>query len=86
MAKSISNKHQRKAETEAVFLRPLRQRPAANRFDPIEQKVTAIEQRYREQVQETNRHRKKRDKPQDRREARGCDLAATWAIRIGPPS
>src|SRR5690242_9632803 len=47
----------RQPDPEPDFLGPLRQRPAANRLDRVEQKVTAIEQRYREQVQEANRDR-----------------------------
>ena len=58
------HQHQREAETETVFLRPLGQRPAAHCLDEVEQKVSAIEQRYRKQVQQADRHRKQRDKPQ----------------------
>ncbi len=39
------------ANPEPDLLRPLGQRPAADCFDSIEQKVTAIEERDREQVQ-----------------------------------
>ena len=45
----------RQPNPEPNFLRPLGQRPAANRFDSIEQKVTAIEKWDGEQVQQADR-------------------------------
>ena len=44
----------RKANSEPNFLSALGQRPATNRLDTIEQKVTAIEERNRKQVQKAN--------------------------------
>src|SRR3989442_5314750 len=44
----------REPDPEANFLRPFRQRSASNRFNCIEQKVAAIEQRNRQQVNQTD--------------------------------
>ena len=56
-------------------MRALGQRPAANRLDSIEQKVTAIEQRDREQVQQADRDRQHRGQMDKRGEARARHLA-----------
>src|SRR5262249_7127885 len=45
------------ADAETDFLGPLRQGPPPQPLEPVEQKVTAIEQRNREQVQEPDRDR-----------------------------
>src|SRR5215216_6646854 len=65
---------ERKPDAEPVFLRAIRQRTAANGLDRVEHKVTAIEQRYWEQVQENNRDRQHRGKMHQRGEACGRDL------------
>src|SRR5689334_16415450 len=57
-------KHQqeyhRQAETEPVLLRPVGQRPTARGLNGIEQKVSTIEKRDREQVEQADRHRDQR--------------------------
>ena len=65
----------RQPNSEPDFLRALRQWPAANRLDSIEQKVTAIEQRDREQVQQANRNRKHGGEMDQRRKSGGRHLA-----------
>src|SRR5262245_28132779 len=54
----IGHQHQDDGETdaEAEFLGAFRQRPAADGLDSIEQKVSAIEQRNRKQIQQPDRH------------------------------
>jgi hypothetical protein len=68
-----------KADPEADLLAALGQRPAADRLDDVEQKVSAIEQRDGEEIEQADRDR------QD-----GGQMVATCpdtcAIRIGPPS
>src|SRR5215470_7087468 len=62
-------------DPEPHLLRPLRQRTTANRLDDIEQKVTTIEERDGEQVQQANRNREYGCQMYERREADGRDLA-----------
>ena len=45
----------REPDTETDFLGTFGKRLAADSLDPIEQKVTAIEERDRKQVEKTNR-------------------------------
>src|SRR5215472_1518641 len=45
----------RQPDTETDFLGAFGKRPAANRLDRVEQKVTAIEERDRKQVEKTDR-------------------------------
>ena len=47
----------RETDAEAHFLGLFRERPSADALDDIEQKVTAIEQRDREEVQKPDRYR-----------------------------
>ena len=68
------------------LLGAIRERPAAQRLDRVEQKVTAIEQRDREQVQQPDRDRQHRRQVNQRDEAGGRHLPDTCAMRIGPPS
>src|SRR5580704_5341920 len=63
------------ADPKPDLLGAFRQRPAAQGFDQIEQKVTAIEQRYREQVQKPDRDRQHGRQMNERDEARGGHLA-----------
>ena len=70
------HQHHDDRETDAKpnFLGPGGQRPAPGGLDPVEQKVTAIEQRDREQVQKPDRHRQHGRQMQDRHEAQRRDL------------
>src|ERR1700686_2412293 len=49
--------NQREADAKADLLRIIRQRPAAHDLDRVEQKMTAIQQRYRKEVEEADRDR-----------------------------
>src|SRR5215469_10199784 len=51
------HQHDRKTDAEPDFLGALRERPPAQPLEAVEQKVAAIEQRDREQVQQPNRDR-----------------------------
>ena len=85
--KNHQHHNDRQPNPEPDLLGALRKRPAANRLDPIEQKVTAIEQRDREQIQQPDRNRQHRGQMDERDEARPiATWPETWAIRIGPPS
>ena len=55
--KHHQHQHQTEPDPEAHFLGPFRQWASAHGFDRIEQKMTAIEQRNRKQVQQANRDR-----------------------------
>ena len=62
------------ADPEADLLRALGQRPAAQRLDGVEQKVSAIEQRNREEVQEADRDREDGSEMHQGDESDGRDL------------
>src|SRR5262249_19027229 len=64
----------REPYAEAYFLRPLRERSTANGFDCIEQKVTAIEQWDRKQVQKPDRNRQHSRQMHQRGKANRRDL------------
>src|SRR5579859_2431950 len=74
-----SEKHQHyddcKADPESDLLSLLRKRPPSHRFDGIEQKVTTIEKRNREQVEQPDRDGQDRDQPQPRLQADSRNLA-----------
>ena len=76
----------RQADPEPDLLGPFGQRPAADRLDSIEQKVTAIEQRDREQVQKPDRDRQNRGQVDSATKPAVATWPETWAMRIGPPS
>src|SRR5580693_9088020 len=63
------------ADPKPDLLGAFRQRPAAQGLDQIEQKVTAIEQRDREQVQKPDRHRQHGRQMNERDKAGGRHLA-----------
>ena len=71
------HQHHDNRETDAKpdFLGPRRQRTAPDRLNRVEQKVTAIEQRHREQVQQPDRNRQHGRQMQHRHEAKRGDLA-----------
>src|ERR1700680_1730039 len=51
--------NQRKADAKTDLLRVVRQRPASHDLDRVEQKMTAIQQRYRKEVEQADRDRNK---------------------------
>ena len=53
--KHHQHQHQTQPDAKPHLLGPIRQRPAPNGLNRIEQKMTAIEQRHRKQVQQTDR-------------------------------
>src|ERR1043166_4570603 len=69
--KNHQQQHDREPDAEAVFLCALRQRTSADRLDRIEQKVAAIEQRNREQVEEPDRDRQHRGEMDERAQEYG---------------
>src|SRR5215472_12295360 len=54
-----NHQHQNESETNAEpdFLRALAERTPSDGLDAVEQKMTAIEHRYREQIEQPNTHR-----------------------------
>ena len=72
--KHHQHQHQTQPDSEPHFLGSLRQRPAANRLDRVEQKVTAVEQRHRKQVQQANRDREHGSQVNQRGKADSGDL------------
>src|SRR5271156_4740249 len=85
------HKNNRETDAKTHFLRPFRQRTPANALDNIEQKVTAIEQRDREQVKKPDRYREdggkldERNKTETRnlpRHLRDADRAALLVGRF----
>ena len=73
--KNHQHHHERQTDPEAHFLGTLRQRLTPHRLDRVEQKVTAVEQRNREQVQQTYRDRKDGRKVHQRDKTDGRDLS-----------
>src|SRR5438477_12214856 len=57
--------HQRESHPEAVFLGALAERPAANRLSSIEQQMSTIEDRDREQIDEPKIDREHRHEPNE---------------------
>ena len=72
-------KHERddcdKADPEADFLNLLAKRPPAQRLEREEQKVPAIQDRNREQIDQPNADRKQSGKIDQRHEAERCHLS-----------
>src|SRR5712691_6137235 len=54
------HEHDRKADAEPDLLGAIGQRPATSRLEAVEQKMTAVEQRDREQVEQADRDRDRR--------------------------
>ena len=73
--KNHQHQDDRQPNAEPDLLRPLGQRTAANRLNSIEQKVTAIEQRDREQVQQPDRDRQHGGQVDQGHKASGRHLA-----------
>ena len=73
--KNHQHQDDREPNPEAEFLGALGQRPSANRLNDIEQKVAAIEQRDRKQVQKPDRDRKNGRQVEKRRKTGCCDLS-----------
>jgi hypothetical protein len=65
----------RETDTKADLLRPVRQWTPPQRFDGIEQKVTAIEQGNRKQVQEPDGDRNYGGDVDQKGKTYGCSLA-----------
>src|SRR5262245_20046977 len=64
----------READPEPHFLGSFRQGTPANRLDSVEQKVTAIQERYREEVEKPDRNRKHRRQVNQIGESERSDL------------
>ena len=84
--KHHQHQHQTEPDSEPHFLRPVRQRAPARGFNRIEQKMTAIEQRDREQVQQPDRYRKHGRQMHQRGKPMVATWPEIWAIRNGPPT
>ena len=77
----------RQPNPEPDFLRPLGQWPTANCLDRIEQKVTTVQQRDREQVQAArSRPTAPLSGASSATNPAEATCPETCAIRIGPPS
>src|SRR5262249_46023338 len=72
----VGHQHQDdgEADAEAQFLGAFGQRPAADGLDPVEQKVTAIEQRDGEQIQQPDRHGQYRREMNQLIKTQACNL------------
>ena len=65
----------READAKADFLSAFRQWTPARRLDRVEQKVTSVEQRNREQIEEADRHRQHGGEVNQRRKTHGRNLS-----------
>src|SRR6476659_5046523 len=87
------HQHDRETDAETDLLGPLGERPAAHRFNPVEQKVTAIEERNGKEIEQPDRDRKHRGQVKKRDEAhrrhlsrhlRDADRAAELVCGLAP--
>src|SRR5690349_12141481 len=72
--KDHQHQHKSESDTEADFLRAFAQWPSPDGFDAVEQKMSSIEHRYREQIQQPNTDGDDRGKVEQRDKACGCHL------------
>src|SRR4029077_9254215 len=73
--KHHQGQHQSQADAEAVLLGPLTQRFPANRLSGIEQQMSAVKHRHREQVDQPKIDRQHRHEPEQRDDAALRDFA-----------
>src|SRR4029078_9071307 len=73
--KNHKHEHKGQAEAESYLLRAFGQRAATLRLNRIEQKMSAIEQRYWEEVQQADRDRQHAGEVDNRKESQRSDLS-----------